>query len=79
MVDKSGEGLSGIAGFPSIARLASEIDLSLTVEGVETAEQLALLRRCGIKRAQGFLFGRPQSQAAAQQAAAKRALKIVGC
>ncbi len=44
----------------TIARLASDIGVPLTAEGVETHEQLELLRRCGIDRVQGFLLGRPQ-------------------
>lgn len=47
----------------TIARLAAEVGMSLTAEGVETADQLAILHACGVKRAQGFLFGRPQPEA----------------
>ena len=47
----------------TIARLAAEVGMSLTAEGVETADQLAILHTCGVKRAQGFLLGRPQPEA----------------
>jgi EAL domain-containing protein (putative c-di-GMP-specific phosphodiesterase class I) len=42
-------------------------DLGVVAEGVETEDQLAMLRGCGCDRMQGFLLGRP---AAPEQAAA---------
>ena len=40
--------------------LADRLGLGLVAEGVETPEQLALLRRLGCPRVQGWLLGRPQ-------------------
>ena len=40
---------------------AGEIGAVLVAEGVETAGELAALRRAGVSRAQGFALGRPQS------------------
>jgi EAL domain-containing protein (putative c-di-GMP-specific phosphodiesterase class I) len=40
----------------SIGRAA---ELDVVAEGVETTEQLALLRDCGCRYVQGYLLGRP--------------------
>jgi diguanylate cyclase (GGDEF)-like protein len=42
----------------AIVRLGETLGLSVTAEGVETAEQLASLREMSCPYAQGFLFGR---------------------
>ncbi|MEA3023117.1 MAG: hypothetical protein QOK01_1969, partial [Alphaproteobacteria bacterium] len=43
----------------AIAGLARSLDMVTTAEGVETEEQLALVRLAGCNQVQGFLFGRP--------------------
>jgi len=43
-----------------ILKLARTLDLVVVAEGVETAEQLAVLRREGCNEVQGFLLGRPR-------------------
>jgi EAL domain-containing protein (putative c-di-GMP-specific phosphodiesterase class I) len=43
----------------AIAGLARNLDIETTAEGVESAEQLALLRGVGCPLAQGYLFSRP--------------------
>ena len=43
----------------AIAGLARNLDMETTAEGVETSEQLALLRGAGCRSAQGYLFSRP--------------------
>jgi len=43
----------------TILSLARRLDLSVVAEGVETREQLAILRRLGCEAAQGFLIARP--------------------
>ena len=43
----------------SVIELADEIGLAVVAEGVETQQQLAMLRDFGCESAQGFLLGRP--------------------
>ncbi|WP_196260238.1 putative bifunctional diguanylate cyclase/phosphodiesterase [Pelagibacterium limicola] len=44
----------------NVARLGKDLDLVLTVEGVETAEQLALIEgETNIDQVQGYYFGKP--------------------
>jgi EAL domain-containing protein (putative c-di-GMP-specific phosphodiesterase class I) len=50
---------SGLAR--SVLAIGKALNLTTVAEGVETAEQLAALRELGCDRAQGFLFGRPQT------------------
>jgi diguanylate cyclase (GGDEF)-like protein len=45
----------------AIIRLAHALDLTCVAEGVESEEQLELLRTLGCDAVQGFLFGEPQS------------------
>ncbi|HLY19039.1 MAG TPA: PAS domain S-box protein [Bryobacteraceae bacterium] len=57
------EGIGHTAGnqrlVQAIVGLAHGLNMTATAEGVETEEQLALLRALGCDRAQGFLLGRP--------------------
>jgi diguanylate cyclase (GGDEF)-like protein/PAS domain S-box-containing protein len=43
----------------SVLTLARALDIATTAEGVETEEQLELLRAAGVNSAQGYLLGRP--------------------
>jgi diguanylate cyclase (GGDEF)-like protein len=43
----------------AIIVLANALELPVTAEGIETAEQAALMRIVGCSRLQGWLFGRP--------------------
>ncbi|HEX4520592.1 MAG TPA: EAL domain-containing protein [Gaiellaceae bacterium] len=45
----------------SILAIGETLGLTTVAEGVETTEQMEVLRDLGCDRAQGFLFGRPQS------------------
>lgn len=49
----------------AVVTMARAFDLDVVAEGVETAEQLAVLRDLGCEYAQGFLLGRPASAAQA--------------
>jgi hemoglobin-like flavoprotein len=43
----------------AVANLGRSLDIITTAEGVETEEQLEILRAAGCTQAQGYLFGRP--------------------
>ncbi|WP_052341246.1 EAL domain-containing protein [Salinarimonas rosea] len=42
-----------------LVRIAREFDMTLVAEGVERAEQVAVLLGVGVRDGQGYLFGRP--------------------
>lgn len=44
----------------AITNLARELDMEITAEGVETEEQLFILRAAGCTNAQGYYFARPK-------------------
>ncbi|MCC6780315.1 MAG: EAL domain-containing protein [Hyphomicrobiales bacterium] len=44
----------------AVAGLARNLEMDTTAEGVETVEQLELLRVAGCRQAQGYLFARPR-------------------
>ena len=46
----------------SIIRLALELEMAVICEGVETAEQAAILMRLGCFKAQGFYYARPEPE-----------------
>jgi EAL domain-containing protein (putative c-di-GMP-specific phosphodiesterase class I) len=43
----------------SIVRLASELDITVLAEGIETAEELRSVQAAGIALVQGYLFAKP--------------------
>ncbi|WP_208983762.1 putative bifunctional diguanylate cyclase/phosphodiesterase [Pannonibacter carbonis] len=45
----------------TILAMARNLNYEVVAEGVETEEQLAFLRSCGCKTAQGYLFSRPMA------------------
>jgi EAL domain-containing protein (putative c-di-GMP-specific phosphodiesterase class I) len=55
-LDADGTGSAVVA---AVMHMAESLDLITSAEGVETADQLAGLRRLGCRLAQGFLFARP--------------------
>jgi diguanylate cyclase (GGDEF)-like protein len=51
----------------ALQELAVQWDTSIVAEGVETAQQLAVIRNLGISAAQGYLLGRPTKVRSAAQ------------
>ena len=51
--------VSAIIILTAIQKLFSALDKDIIVEGVETSEQLDIIKEIGIKYAQGYLLGRP--------------------
>ena len=47
------------ASVASVITLARHLDMVVTAEGVETKQQLQLLRAAGVHQVQGYLLGRP--------------------
>ena len=58
-IDGLGRSREDTAIVKATLAFASALDLSVTAEGVETREQLDLLRALGCHQAQGYLFARP--------------------
>jgi diguanylate cyclase (GGDEF)-like protein/PAS domain S-box-containing protein len=50
---------NALAIVKTIVQLGRNLDLSITAEGVENAQQLGILRELGCEEAQGYLFSRP--------------------
>ena len=45
----------------AVVAMADALEMSTTAEGVETEEELAVIRRLGCKKIQGYYFGRPMT------------------
>ena len=58
-VERLGTGDRDEAVVRAILGMATALDLDVVAEGVETAQQLQILRRLGCRQAQGFLLGPP--------------------
>ncbi|WP_161569647.1 EAL domain-containing protein [Veronia nyctiphanis] len=62
ITDGMTQDLSGVTSIiRSIMVIANEMDLSVSAEGIETKEQMELLKREGCSMFQGYYFGRPKS------------------
>jgi len=51
----------------AVVAMADSLEMSTTAEGVETEAELAMIRKLGCKKIQGFYFGRPMSAVDAGQ------------
>jgi hypothetical protein len=63
-----------------IVALAESLGMDTTAEGVETAPQMALVRRLGCRQAQGFLFAAPLTaeEALARAAESRPTADVIG-
>lgn len=59
LVRKAGQTRQGLLVCKTLIGLAKEMNATVVCEGVETAEQLNLVRQMGADVVQGFLFGEP--------------------
>jgi diguanylate cyclase (GGDEF)-like protein len=50
-----------VAIIRAVVALADSLGMSTTAEGVETEDELAMIRRLGCRKIQGYLFGRPMT------------------
>jgi EAL domain-containing protein (putative c-di-GMP-specific phosphodiesterase class I) len=66
-----------IAIVRAVTGLGKSLGILILAEGVETNEQLALLREEGCKEVQGFLFSRPHPAAEVERMLSRGPLRIV--
>jgi diguanylate cyclase (GGDEF)-like protein len=74
----SGVRSEGVAIIRAIVGLGKGLGMTLTAEGVETPDQLALVKRQGCTEAQGFLLGRPAPAAAVEMLFDRTQLHVGG-
>jgi len=51
--------VESLAIIRAVVAMADSLDMSTTAEGVETEPELAMIRKLGCKKIQGYYFGRP--------------------
>jgi EAL domain-containing protein (putative c-di-GMP-specific phosphodiesterase class I) len=61
----------------AVTGLGKSLGISTTAEGVETNEQLALLRLEGCTEVQGYLFSRPRPAADVENMLTEGKLRVV--
>ena len=59
MVDDMVNNPKAQAIIESIAGICKKMGIRVVAEGIETEEQMSVLRTCGVETAQGYLFSRP--------------------
>jgi EAL domain-containing protein (putative c-di-GMP-specific phosphodiesterase class I) len=60
----------------SVIALGHKLGLNVVAEGVETREQLTVLREHGCDEMQGYLFARPQSAQECERLLRRRTLLV---
>ncbi|MDE1917290.1 MAG: EAL domain-containing protein [Sphingomonadales bacterium] len=56
--------VESLATIRAVVAMAQGLEMGIVAEGVETAEELALMRELGCTRVQGYFFGRPMDSVA---------------
>ena len=59
LIDKVLDNASGQSIVQSIIGLGHSLDINIVAEGVESTEQLHILKSMGVNAVQGYLFARP--------------------
>jgi diguanylate cyclase (GGDEF)-like protein len=62
----------------AIVTLADSLGMDTTAEGVETHDDLQLIRELGVSQIQGFIFGRPADGASARELISKQNVEAEG-
>ena len=62
----------------AIVSLAESLGMDTCAEGVETHDDLQLIRELGVSQVQGYIFGRPADAAAAKEFAAQASVEAEG-
>ncbi len=62
----------------AIVSLAESLGMDTTAEGVETHDDLQLIRELGVSQIQGFIFGRPGSPEKARELASQASVEAEG-
>jgi predicted signal transduction protein with EAL and GGDEF domain len=62
----------------AIVTLAESLDMDTTAEGVETHDDLALIRELGVSQVQGYIFGKPTAAEAARELANSVTVEAAG-
>ncbi|MGY6552653.1 MAG: putative bifunctional diguanylate cyclase/phosphodiesterase [Erythrobacter sp.] len=68
--------IESLAIINAVVAMSKSLDITTTAEGVETEEELELVRNLGCDKIQGFYFGRPMTSADAQELFRNAARKI---
>jgi EAL domain-containing protein (putative c-di-GMP-specific phosphodiesterase class I) len=59
----------------AVVAMADSLEMSTTAEGVETEEELAMVRQLGCRKIQGYYFGRPMPAESAYELVAPKPKK----
>ena len=62
----------------AIVTLADSLGMDTTAEGVETHDDLQLIRELGVSQIQGYIFGRPADSVAARELASQQTVEAEG-